>query len=54
MVPSCRHPYVPAEQQRTPNFDVLCNRFIKFDAFIKHALETLGADLVATGEHRLA
>ena len=35
---------------RTPNPDVLCNREIKFDAFLKEA-ERLGADLVATGHY---
>lgn len=35
---------------RTPNPDVLCNREIKFDAFMKKALE-LGADYVATGHY---
>lgn len=35
---------------RTPNPDVLCNREIKFDAFMKAALE-LGADYVATGHY---
>lgn len=35
---------------RTPNPDVLCNSEIKFDAFLKHALE-LGADMVATGHY---
>lgn len=35
---------------RTPNPDVLCNREIKFDAFLKAALE-LGADYVATGHY---
>lgn len=35
---------------RTPNPDVLCNREIKFDAFLKKALE-LGADAVATGHY---
>eukprot|EP00904_Undaria_pinnatifida_P002881 jgi/Undpi1/12594/HiC_scaffold_6.g02263.m1 len=38
-------------QCRTPNMDVACNRFIKFDAFRKHALEKMGADLVATGHY---
>ena len=33
---------------RTPNPDILCNREIKFDLFLKKALE-LGADFVATG-----
>ena len=35
---------------RTPNPDVLCNREIKFDAFLKAALE-IGADYVATGHY---
>jgi len=35
---------------RTPNPDVLCNREIKFDVFLKIA-ESLGADYVATGHY---
>lgn len=35
---------------RTPNPDVLCNREIKFDAFLRQA-EKLGADMVATGHY---
>ena len=35
---------------RTPNPDVLCNREIKFDAFLK-AAERMGADMVATGHY---
>ena len=38
------------ESGRTPNPDVLCNREIKFDSFLKHA-ENLGADYVATGHY---
>lgn len=38
------------ENGRTPNPDVLCNREIKFDVFMKIALE-LGADYVATGHY---
>ena len=36
---------------RTPNPDVLCNREIKFRAFLEHALELLNADLIATGHY---
>ena len=35
---------------RTPNPDILCNREIKFQAFLDHAL-TLGADGIATGHY---
>ncbi|TVZ28035.1 tRNA-specific 2-thiouridylase [Gillisia sp. Hel_I_86] len=38
------------ELGRTPNPDVLCNREIKFDVFMKIAL-SLGADYVATGHY---
>ncbi len=38
------------EMGRTPNPDVLCNREIKFDVFMKIA-EDLGADFVATGHY---
>ncbi len=38
------------ELGRTPNPDVLCNREIKFDVFLKIALQ-LGADFVATGHY---
>jgi len=35
---------------RTPNPDILCNREIKFRAFLDHA-RALGADLIATGHY---
>ncbi|MEG2457851.1 MAG: tRNA 2-thiouridine(34) synthase MnmA [Bacilli bacterium] len=35
---------------RTPNPDIMCNKYIKFDAFIKEA-KKLGADKVATGHY---
>jgi tRNA-specific 2-thiouridylase len=42
------------EKGRTPNPDVLCNREIKFDVFVREA-NRLGADVVATGHYcRLA
>ncbi|MGB2370553.1 MAG: tRNA 2-thiouridine(34) synthase MnmA, partial [Flavobacteriaceae bacterium] len=42
--------FVEYERGRTPNPDVLCNREIKFDVFLKIAIE-LGADFVATGHY---
>lgn len=38
------------QQGRTPNPDVLCNKEIKFKAFLDYAL-TLGADFIATGHY---
>ncbi len=35
---------------RTPNPDVLCNREVKFKAFIEHA-SSIGGDLIATGHY---
>ena len=35
---------------RTPNPDILCNKEIKFKAFLDHAL-ALGADFIATGHY---
>ncbi len=35
---------------RTPNPDVLCNREIKFKAFLQHA-QAVGADMIATGHY---
>ena len=44
--------YMFAEYQkgRTPNPDILCNREIKFDIFLKAAMQ-LNADYVATGHY---
>ena len=38
------------EKGRTPNPDVMCNKEIKFKAFLDHAM-LLGADYVATGHY---
>lgn len=35
----------------TPNPDVLCNKYIKFDALHNHAINKLGADAIATGHY---
>ncbi len=35
---------------RTPNPDIMCNKFIKFDAFLKEA-DHLGADFIAMGHY---
>ena len=35
---------------RTPNPDIMCNKYIKFDCFLKEA-KKLGADFVATGHY---
>ena len=35
---------------RTPNPDILCNKYIKFDAFFKYA-QSMGFDTVATGHY---
>ena len=42
--------FLEYENGRTPNPDVLCNREIKFDVFMKIAV-SLGADYVATGHY---
>ncbi len=38
------------EQGRTPNPDILCNKYIKFDAFLKYA-DALGFETLATGHY---
>ena len=45
-----RHFLDEYEAGRTPNPDVLCNKEIKFRAFLEHAL-SLGADYIATGHY---
>ena len=35
---------------RTPNPDIMCNKYIKFDMFLKEA-KKLGADYIATGHY---
>lgn len=36
---------------RTPNPDILCNKEIKFKAFLEYAIKDLGADYIATGHY---
>ncbi|MBF7072574.1 tRNA 2-thiouridine(34) synthase MnmA [Glaciecola sp. MH2013] len=36
---------------RTPNPDIICNKEIKFKAFLEFAAEDLGADYIATGHY---
>lgn len=44
-------PFIAAfEQGETPNPDVICNRYVKFGAFLKRARQE-GADWVATGHY---
>lgn len=38
------------KQGRTPNPDIMCNKYIKFDMFVKEAVK-LGADYIATGHY---
>ncbi|XP_071484800.1 mitochondrial tRNA-specific 2-thiouridylase 1-like [Diadema antillarum] len=35
----------------TPNPDILCNKYIKFDKFLEHAIGRFGADAMATGHY---
>nr|WP_156930744.1 tRNA 2-thiouridine(34) synthase MnmA [Mycoplasmopsis felifaucium] len=39
------------EKGRTPNPDILCNKFIKFKAFANYAFDKLGADYIAMGHY---
>jgi len=36
---------------RTPNPDILCNKHVKFKAFLDYATEDLGAEYIATGHY---
>jgi len=36
---------------RTPNPDILCNKHVKFKAFLNYAIEDLGAEFIATGHY---
>ncbi|UUD35757.1 tRNA 2-thiouridine(34) synthase MnmA [Mycoplasmopsis caviae] len=36
---------------RTPNPDILCNKYIKFDAFLNYAFDKLNADYIAMGHY---
>ena len=38
---------------RTPNPDILCNKYVKFKAFLDYAIQDLGADYIATGHYAL-
>ncbi|XP_064605086.1 mitochondrial tRNA-specific 2-thiouridylase 1-like [Liolophura sinensis] len=39
------------ENGRTPNPDILCNKHIKFDAFLEYACSELKSDAIATGHY---
>ncbi|XP_038612243.1 mitochondrial tRNA-specific 2-thiouridylase 1 isoform X3 [Tachyglossus aculeatus] len=39
------------EKGRTPNPDILCNKHIKFHSFLHYAVDSLGADAIATGHY---
>lgn len=39
------------ENGLTPNPDILCNRYIKFDKFFEHCRNNLGFDAIATGHY---
>ncbi|KAM6986094.1 mitochondrial tRNA-specific 2-thiouridylase 1 [Aplochiton taeniatus] len=39
------------ERGRTPNPDILCNKHIKFHHFYQYAINSLGADAMATGHY---
>ncbi|KAM3859080.1 mitochondrial tRNA-specific 2-thiouridylase 1 [Diretmus argenteus] len=39
------------EKGRTPNPDILCNKYIKFNHFYQYAINSLGGDAIATGHY---
>ncbi len=39
------------EAGRTPNPDILCNKHVKFKAFLNYAIDDLGAEYIATGHY---
>lgn len=39
------------KNNRTPNPDILCNRYIKFKAILEYSLNNLGCDFFATGHY---
>lgn len=39
------------QKGRTPNPDILCNKYIKFDKFMDHAIKVLKADYIAMGHY---
>lgn len=39
------------EKGLTPNPDVLCNKYIKFDKLLEYSLKEIGADALATGHY---
>uniref|UniRef100_A0A6I8P282 Mitochondrial tRNA-specific 2-thiouridylase 1 n=1 Tax=Ornithorhynchus anatinus TaxID=9258 RepID=A0A6I8P282_ORNAN len=39
------------EKGRTPNPDIVCNKHIKFHSFFHYAMDSLGADAIATGHY---
>nr|XP_003221566.1 PREDICTED: mitochondrial tRNA-specific 2-thiouridylase 1 isoform X1 [Anolis carolinensis] len=39
------------ELGRTPNPDIICNKYIKFNYFFHYAVDKLGADAIATGHY---
>ncbi len=39
------------QKGRTPNPDILCNKYIKFDYFLKYAINNYQADFIAMGHY---